>query len=355
MKYIFFLCFGVLFSLCAFSQENRQNYNFANVGMTFLSVVTDARAGGMGELGVATSPDNYSHQQNPAKYVFADTKTSGKGGINIFYIPWLRRLVNDMSIAGGSGYYRVTPEQSVSFSFRYFSMGDLHETDDNLQALGDRSPYEMAVDAAYARQLGRNFSMSMTFRFGVSNIVKKYRNAHVIAADIAGYYNKSLHLGKHSGMLSFGFALSNIGNKINYGTDDRLFLPAELKLGSNLEVQIRNLHCFSIGMEGGKYLVSLREDDRTNTVLQCIGASFASGEINRLFWKVGGEYTFNELLAFRTGYFHEGKSGLQREYATFGAGIRFMKIHLDASYLISMTSGNHPLDNSLHLSAGIHF
>ena len=58
---------------------------------TFLSVVTDARAGGMGELGVATSPDNYSHQQNPAKYVFSDLKTVGKGGINVFYMPWLRR------------------------------------------------------------------------------------------------------------------------------------------------------------------------------------------------------------------------------------------------------------------------
>lgn len=355
MKYLYFVCLGVLLPFCGFPQENGQDYNFTNVGMTFLSVVTDARAGGMGELGVATSPDNYSHQQNPAKYVFSDLKTVGKGGINVFYMPWLRRLVDDMNIAGASGYYKVNSEQSVSFSFRYFSMGDLQETDDNLQALGERSPYEMAMDVAYARRLGRNFSMSMTFRYGVSNVVKKYRRAHIIAADLGGYYSKALRLGKNSGLFALGFALSNVGNKIKYGTDDRLFLPAELKLGSNLEVRIQNLHRFSIGMEGGKYLVSLREDDHTNTVLQCIGASFESGEIKRLFWKIGGEYVFNEILAFRTGYFYEGKSGLQREYATFGAGIRFMRIHLDASYLVSMMSGNHPLDNSLHLSAGIAF
>ncbi len=83
MKYL--LLIGLLVSLhVGYAQSLPKAYNFFNVGMTFLSVVTDARAGGMGELGVATAPENYSHQQNPAKYVFADTKTSGKGGINIF-------------------------------------------------------------------------------------------------------------------------------------------------------------------------------------------------------------------------------------------------------------------------------
>ena len=101
-----------------------------------------------------------------------------------------------MNIAGASGYYKVNSEQSVSFSFRYFSMGDLQETDDNLQALGERSPYEMVMDVAYARRLGRNFSMSMTFRYGVSNVVKKYRRAHIIAADLGGYYSKALRFGE---------------------------------------------------------------------------------------------------------------------------------------------------------------
>ena len=72
----------------------------------------------------------------------------------------------------------------------------VQETDDNLQALGERSPYEMVMDVAYARRLGRNFSMSMTFRYGVSNVVKKYRRAHIIAADLGGYYSKALRFGE---------------------------------------------------------------------------------------------------------------------------------------------------------------
>lgn len=71
--------------VCA--QREKLVYNFTNVGMTFLSVSTDARSGGMGELGVATPPDSYAHQQNASKYVFLNQDQPG--GINVFYVPWL--------------------------------------------------------------------------------------------------------------------------------------------------------------------------------------------------------------------------------------------------------------------------
>ena len=37
----------------------------------FLTIAADARASGMGDMGVATSFDAYSQQWNPAKYAFA--------------------------------------------------------------------------------------------------------------------------------------------------------------------------------------------------------------------------------------------------------------------------------------------
>ena len=40
-------------------------------GVPFLQIAADARAAGMGDIGVATSPDTYSQQWNPAKYAFA--------------------------------------------------------------------------------------------------------------------------------------------------------------------------------------------------------------------------------------------------------------------------------------------
>ena len=39
-------------------------------GVPFLLITPDARAAGMGDIGVATSADTYSQQWNPSKYVF---------------------------------------------------------------------------------------------------------------------------------------------------------------------------------------------------------------------------------------------------------------------------------------------
>jgi hypothetical protein len=47
----------------------------------FLMIAPDSRAGGMGDAGVATSPDVYSMHWNPAKFAFID----GKSGVGISY------------------------------------------------------------------------------------------------------------------------------------------------------------------------------------------------------------------------------------------------------------------------------
>lgn len=350
----FMLFFG--FFLClqsGYAQSLPKDYTFSNVGMTFLSVSADARSGGMGELGVATLPDSYSHQQNAAKYLFLDSRY--KGGVNLFYVPWLRQLVNDMSIAGISAYYKIGQLQGVSASFRYFSLGDLQKTDENMQALGEDTPHEMAFDVAYARQLGKCFSMSVAFRFAVSDIVSNYRKAYVVACDLCGYYERLFYTDKTSYKLGVGFALGNIGNKIDYGPEDRLFLPADLKMGVNWSGTFARWHGLSVGVEGGKYLVASGENNRSNSVIRNMRHAFAAGEIHRAYWKTGLEYNFHELLFGRMGYCHEGKSGLQRQYMTFGAGIRFMRVHFDVAYLVPQSRRNHPMDNTFRLSAGISF
>ena len=66
----------------------------------FLTIAPDSRAGGMGDAGVATSPDVFSMHWNPAKFAFID----GNGGVGLSYTPWLRNLVPDINIAYLSGY-----------------------------------------------------------------------------------------------------------------------------------------------------------------------------------------------------------------------------------------------------------
>jgi len=40
-------------------------------GVPFLLVAADARSAGMGDNGVATTPDTFSQQWNPSKYAFS--------------------------------------------------------------------------------------------------------------------------------------------------------------------------------------------------------------------------------------------------------------------------------------------
>ena len=100
MRYL--LLIGLLALLrIGHAQPLIKGYYFSRVGLTFLIVSADARSGGMGELGVATLPDAYSHQHNAAKYLFMDSRH--RSSVNFFYVPWLRQLVDDMSIAGEIG------------------------------------------------------------------------------------------------------------------------------------------------------------------------------------------------------------------------------------------------------------
>ncbi len=51
-----------------------------STGVPFLLITPDARAAGMGELGVATPADAFSQQWNPAKYAFASSESKSGFG-----------------------------------------------------------------------------------------------------------------------------------------------------------------------------------------------------------------------------------------------------------------------------------
>src|SRR3984957_9273385 len=102
-----------------FAQTN--NLNVTTTAVPFLRISPDARAGGMGDLGVATSPDAASSFYNLAKTPF-NTKDIG---IGLTYTPWLKDLgLNDVYLLAASGYKKLDDEQALSASLRYFSLGN---------------------------------------------------------------------------------------------------------------------------------------------------------------------------------------------------------------------------------------
>ena len=73
--------------------------NTITSAVPFLTITPDSRAGGMGDVGVATSPDAYSLHWNAAKLSFIEEDY----GASLSYTPWLKALIDDISLSYLSG------------------------------------------------------------------------------------------------------------------------------------------------------------------------------------------------------------------------------------------------------------
>ncbi|MCX6254753.1 MAG: type IX secretion system outer membrane channel protein PorV [Bacteroidia bacterium] len=219
-----------------FSQQSTGQLNAIQTVVPFLMIAPDSRAGGMGDAGVATSPDVYSMHWNPAKFAFID----GKAGVGISYSPWLRNLVPDINIAYLAGYKRLDTKQVLSASLLYSSLGPIPFTDDFGNLERTFNPNEFALDAAYSRLFTENLSGGIAFRFIYSNLTGGSYSGGVatkpgtsFAADISGYYQKEISLFSKNGQLGLGLNFSNIGSKMSYSdsqTSD--FIPMNMRIGT---------------------------------------------------------------------------------------------------------------------------
>ncbi|MFO7755185.1 MAG: type IX secretion system outer membrane channel protein PorV [Bacteroidales bacterium] len=341
----------------------------------FLLIAPDSRAGAMGDVGAATSPDLYSMHWNPAKYAFID----GEGGLGISYSPWLRTLVPDINIAYLAAYYRIDDQQVISTSLLYSSLGDIPFTDNYGNIERNFRPNEFSIDAAYSRKLSDNISGSIAFRFIYSNLTGGFpaggtetKPGISVASDISVYYVKDISLSSKDATLSFGSNISNIGNKMSYTDDyDPDFIPMNLRLGPALNIELDNYNDISFAFDLNKLLVPTPPEYDVNgeivagkdpnvAVPVAIFQSFIDApggikeELNEISYSLGMEYWYNKQFAIRGGYFHEHASKGNRKYFTAGAGFRMNVFSLDFSYLMPLVN-NHPLARTLRFSLSFDF
>ena len=91
----------------------------------FLNFAPDSRHSGMGDVGVATSPDGNSAHWNAAKLAFIESDM----GFSLSYSPWLGKLVPDMSLNYLTGYKRIDDVSAFGIDLRYFNIGSIQFTD----------------------------------------------------------------------------------------------------------------------------------------------------------------------------------------------------------------------------------
>jgi hypothetical protein len=348
----------LLLILCIFyGVSTLHAQNVITTAVPFLRISPDARASGMGDVGVATTPDASAAFWNMGKVVFNEAK----GGVVASYSPWLRDISSDMYLAALAGYYKLDEEQAINASVRYFNLGDLQFSDEFGNYLQGFHPREWAADLGYSRKLSAHSGIGLTFRYihsGLSNTVgngNDYKSGNAVAVDLGYYY-------KLDNGWSFGGALSNLGSKIAYtkNADQKDFIPANLGLGAAFSKSFNEQNRISVGLDVTKLLVPTLPDDADSAKMvayrnkSVVGSWFSSfgdapggfrEELKEFQVSIGGEYWYNNQFALRAGYFYEDKSKGNRRYFTVGAEVRYRVLQLNFSYLAGEQSN--PLRNTL--------
>ncbi len=390
----------------AAGQQCGDQLNTITTAVPFLLISPDSRAGGMGDAGVALSPDANSIHWNPAKLAFAEHDAE----FTTSYSPWLRNLVPDMSLAYLAGYKRLANKRSaVGVSLRYFNLGSILFTDMTGAVIRDFKPAEFAFDVSFAQQFGDNFSGGVALRYVNSNLTgglnvqgANTKAGQTVAADVSFYYVKpQIDLGDQEGTFAFGVNVSNIGARMSYSeTAAQDFIPINLRIGPSFKLDMDDYNSITFNMDVNKLLVptppvylldengapiidpvtnnyavasgrdpnvgvaagvfgsfndapgNVSYDDNGNVVVE--SGSRLREELREVNLAGGFEYWYAEQFAFRTGYFWEHYTKGNRKYFTLGAGVRYSIFSLDLSYLIANTQRS-PLANTLRFTLGFKF
>ncbi|MCH8331838.1 MAG: type IX secretion system outer membrane channel protein PorV [Bacteroidetes bacterium] len=216
--------------------------NPINTAVPFLRIAPDARRAGIGDAGVALTPDANSMFWNASRLVDVQKEV----GLSVTYTPWLRALqVDDSYLFYLSLFQKIDSFNAIGLSMRYFSLGQVVFTNKiniRCDCIGEFNPNEFAIDAAYARRLSRYFSTGLTFRFIYSNLAAGQQVSGVdihpgasFSTDISWTYKKPLFITNRKASITLAGNISNIGSKLTYtSSTNKEFIPTNLAFGTAL-------------------------------------------------------------------------------------------------------------------------
>lgn len=348
-------------------------------GAPFLRVSPDARAGALGDMGAATSADAFSQYWNPAKYAFSKSYS----GVAVSYTPYMSSITDDVFLLNASFYTFLGQEErsTLSASLYYFNIGEIDLTElvgTEIVQTGTAKPNEFAFDVAYGLRLSDTYSMAVTGRFIRSDLFNNIDDgtvqpANTFAVDVSGYYQTPRHSwNSFEGRARAGFNISNIGPKLDYSNneDNAAYLPTNLRIGAGYDFIFDDYNTLAVTLETNKLLVPTPQYELDENgeeipgsryipnkgVVEGMFSSFGdapggfSEDMKEFNWGISAEYSYNDVLFVRGGYFHESPMKGDRQHMTLGAGLKYNAFGLDFSYLIPTSKTNNALENTLRFA-----
>lgn len=281
-----FLLASCLFPTLLGAQEMASAY--------FLELTPDAQSAGMAGTGLATT-DNGSTAifHNASTIAFSQEVMSASYSY--------AKINQDYALHSASLFYRIGRE-----GIHGFAVGFRHFKDPKVL---DYRPHIWDLEAAYFRNVAKNLSLSLTFRYLQAKAAENADSKNSVCLDFGATYYRNMALLDEMASWSIGFQAANLGKKL-----DGQKLPARLGLGGTIDLPFSIENRLQVALDFNYLLPS---------------------EIRHLQAGIGAEYNFLKYGVVRAGYHFGDKDKGVGNYGTLGCGINFWPIRADFSYALA--------------------
>ncbi|MBL7999108.1 MAG: PorV/PorQ family protein [Candidatus Kapabacteria bacterium] len=327
---------------------------FAQAGgaaVPFLLISPDARASGMGETGTAIADNINAIHWNTGGLAFQQ-----KRQIALTYSKWLPQFNADLFYSYGTyGQYFKELDGTIALNFIFMNLGQFQRTSDNGTALG--APFrsnEFAVGLSYGTLIGDDLGAGVQLRYIQSNLSPAVPGQQAPGVGVSGGFDFGLLWKPRDFDLGGGFDLSerfnlglnlqNVGPKMTYRNEADP-LPTMLRLGTAVNVVRDEFNDLTFTVDVAKLMVK-RDEFGSDPLPRSFVTSWGRGGAEL---SMGAEYWYERVFALRGGYFTEPSRVGNRQFITFGAGVKYDIFHLDFSF-INTIEENHPLANTMRFS-----
>ena len=375
----------IFVSTLTLGMVQRAQAQIGGAAVVFLMIEPDSRAAGMGNAGVALADNANAIFWNPAG--LADQRGTEAALTHSNWLPEFKAgLFYEYLVAK----HHIDGWGTVGAHLTYLFLGEHEYRDAQNNLLGEFRSYDLAAGVSYGFKVGKHLSIGTGVRVIYSSLANvsvgaQDTNPGVSAGfDLAMLYKTSpFSLGSIQTRYNFGFNLANMGPKIQYSDSEQSDpIPTNIRFGHALTFDIDEFNSITFVNDFSKMLIRVKaietcidpEDSTTcstsftsDPFYKAIFSSWSPIEVRsnalnaeteeyetinaleQLIISTGFEYWYNKLFALRAGYFYENPYNGDRQFLTFGAGIRYNIVGVDFSYVYALEE-NHPLANTMRFS-----
>ena len=385
-----FLTAAILVVFFASAAGQTAHAQVGGAAVVFLQIEPDSRSAGMGNTGVAIADNANAIFWNPAGLARQEGTE-----LSLTHSNWLPEFNAGLFYEYLTAKHRVDGIGTFAGHLTYLFLGEHEGRDAQNNPTGDFKSYDLAAGASYGTNVLENLSLGTGIRLIYSNLApgqsvgaQETRAGVTVGFDLAALYSlPRFQAGNAEVGVDLGFNLANMGPKIQYSDQGQADpIPQNLRLGYAVTFDFDEYNKLTLTQDFNKTLIrvnipengtpgsSSREADPFYKAIfsgwqsievctsVCNESTIRSGDatydilnaFDQMTISTGFEYWYRDLFALRAGYFYESPYFGNREFLTFGSGVRWNIIGADFSYIYALEE-DHPLANTMRFSLLLNF